>query len=311
MMGISFFFEMFLAWGEFYSNSPVASICRIFPGFHQVLVVKVIEQGLQSCNAKQSKKGLCHSTLTARNRHKSMIIPQRHLRNFMTFQSMWVKRWVGEQTRGLGNGKGERYLPPLSTHHQKSDVLNTQTKRQKELDKSTLHPFKFHQIKRPFAEKNLFTIWAISTLAGCMSNIITRSKRRGIKFHSDGCAGIFSMESDFQMFWHPPPLPQCQSHRRGPGPPGPSSPSGPNWRQLMWPNCWFLGGNNRNDSKTVRKTPKSFDSSSTQSPLQSLTLQVHENWGQVLVCRSNHKHVDIYIYIRPNRDVRRPDSTAF
>ena len=131
MKGIGFFFEMFLAWGELYSDSPVASICRNFPGFHQVLVVKVIEQGLQFCECKAiKKKGICHSTLTARNRHK-LVDPWLSPKDTCE----WNKG-EGEQTRRLGNGKGKRYLRPLSTHPQKSYVLNTETKRRKELDKS-------------------------------------------------------------------------------------------------------------------------------------------------------------------------------
>ena len=189
---------MFLAWGELYSNSPVASICRNFPGFHQVLVVKVIEQGLQFCECKAiKKKGICHSTLTARNRHK-LVDPWLSPKDTCEW-----KKGEGEQTRRLGNGKGKRYLRPLSTHPQKSYVLNTQTKRRKELDKS-----KSFQI--PPNQKHLCwkkTFWLSGPLAGCMSNMITRSKRRGIKFHSDGCASQESSPwSLICRFWNPPPV---------------------------------------------------------------------------------------------------------
>lgn len=143
------------------------------------------------------KKSICHSTLTARNRHK-LVDPWLSPKDTCEW-----KKGEGEQTRRLGNGKGKRYLRPLSTHPQKSYVLNTQTKRRKELDKS-----KSFQI--PPNQKHLCwkkTFWLSGPLAGCMSNMITRSKRRGIKFHSDGCASQESSPwSLICRFWNPPPV---------------------------------------------------------------------------------------------------------
>ncbi len=72
LMGIEIFFQMFLAWGEFYSISPLASV--------ETSPVKTPRPGHQGHRTRPSKlsckavllekKGICHSPLTVRNRQK-------------------------------------------------------------------------------------------------------------------------------------------------------------------------------------------------------------------------------------------------
>lgn len=255
-MGIEIFFEMFLAWGEFYSNSPVASICRNFPGFHQVLVVKVIEQGLQFCWCKAiKKKGIYHSTLTARNRHK-LVDPWLSPKDTCEW-----KRW--RWTNGA-IGKWKRQTLSPSTFHAPPKVLcakhpNKTTKRT--IDKSKSFQIPPNQ-KHLCWKKNLWTIRAISRLYE-QHYYQVKKKRNQVSLRWLRIPGIFSIESDFQVLKPSSVASMSKSPKRSRAAwtevaiNGASSQVAQTEGNWCGPTAGFLGGNNRNDSKAVvQKTPK-------------------------------------------------------